>query len=200
MFIELLIVCAIIMYLYSVGWLDFNNPHAILISVGIVVVVAAAGWALTHYLARSLVDSIFGFKAWSPKSPKRMTPEETERLRQRETCALPAIEQLVRENPKDLELSRRLSDEYLRRGQTRKFMDERLRILKAAVISREEACSIYNRLADVAVACKDYARAVEFLRALCEAFPNTVEAQNALRRVEGIVERAAMEMGTETES
>ena len=70
MFIELLVVGAILMYLYSVGFLDFASPYSILISVGIVVVVSAAGWAVTHFIARRLVDGLFGFDSWTPR-PKQ---------------------------------------------------------------------------------------------------------------------------------
>ena len=60
---------------------------------------------------------------------------------------------------------------------------ERLRILREGSLSREEACSIYNRLADLAVERGENARAEQMLALICEKFPDSVEAHNAGRRI-----------------
>jgi hypothetical protein len=184
MFIELLVVGAILMYLYSVGFLDFGSPYAILISVGIVLVAGGLGFLFTHFVARRLVDGLFGFDAWSPRKRPETSPLDRLRGEGIPGEMIPALERLTQEIPRDAELSRKLCDQYMDVGMVEKFVAEKLRILEVGKLSREEICSICNRLADVFQEQAEWNRAVEYLHMIEEKYPDSVEAHNASRRIE----------------
>jgi hypothetical protein len=200
MFIELLVVGAILMYLYSVGFLDFGNPYAIFISIGITVVVSAVAWAVTHFIARRLVDGLFGIDSWSGRarepraSVPGLSPGDNPALQ------IPVLEKLAKEVPQDAEFSRRLAQAYWDAGMKAEYERERLRILREGKLSREETCHIYNRLADLAVERGNHAHAEELLQAICDKYPDSVERHNAARRILVVKELLVQHQSTQRSS
>lgn len=192
MLIELLVVFVILGYLYSTGFLSFDSPLSIAFSIGLVLAGVMIGWLVAHYVARRLIDSLFGFDAWTPRHPLRLRgggagtataapvpAEGPERLG--------ALAALVARAPDDKAASRMLADEHLARGDVDAFVREKLRIAGRGVLTREEAVAVYHRLADAELARGGAKRAVEFLRTIIEKYPDSPEARNAASRIEVVV-------------
>lgn len=185
MFIELIVVVAVVMYLYTSGLLSFSNPYAIFISISIVMIASTLGWIVTHYIARSMVDNMFGFGDWVPRGQKKKktTPQEQMRVAAMTSRNIAAMEQLVLEVPNDIELSKRLSDEYYHAGMLDKYVAERLRIVETNLLTLAEVCSTFNRLADIEIARGRRAEAISYLKCIIEKYPQAVEAGNAEKRI-----------------
>lgn len=184
MLVELLIVIGVLSYLYAKGFLDFGSPYAIFFSVALVVVVGTIGFAVTHYVARGIVDHLFGFKSQGPqKISGRQLALERRRRRVLSSGRMDDLRQFLAKYPADAEVSRRLADELLRQGQVDCYIHERLRFAQTGVTSREEACTIYNRLADLELGRGDRSAAIQHLERIVASFPASVEAGNARRRI-----------------
>lgn len=190
MLIELLVVFVILGYLYSTGFLSFDSPLSIAFSIGLVLAGVMIGWLVAHFVARRLIDSLFGFDAWTPRHPLRLRgeagtppapvpPEGPERLG--------TLAALVARAPDDKAASRMLADEHLARGDVDAFVREKLRIAGRGVLTREETVAVYHRLADAEVARGGAKQAVEFLRTIIEKYPDSPEARNAASRIEVVV-------------
>ena len=190
MLIELLVVFVILGYLYSTGFLSFDSPLSIAFSIGLVLAGVMIGWLVAHFVARRLIDSLFGFDAWTPRHPLRLrgeagTPPAPVPAEGPERLGVLAA--LVARAPDDKAASRMLADEHLARGDVDAFMREKLRIAGRGVLTREETVAVYHRLADAELARGGAKRAVEFLRTIIEKYPDSPEARNAASRIEVVV-------------
>lgn len=183
MLIELLIVGVIMSYLYSAGLIDFGSPYAIWVTLALTAVCVVVGWVLTHLVAGNLINGLLGMDTWTPRKLRAGLTTKSALAGRGEPMELAALQQLVKEAPKDAELSRRLSEEYLSRGLVEQFVAERLRIIEVAALSREEVCMILNRLADAELMRDEKEKANDHLRRLIAKYPNSVEAANAKRRI-----------------
>jgi hypothetical protein len=192
MLIELVLVAALLMYLNAKGIIDFESPNATGISIGIIIAVLVVAWAVWFFVARRVVDGLFGFSSWAPKKP-------TGALSARIAGEMPeerfeALEKLVREVPRDIEVSRQYADQLLKRGRIEDFVEERLRILQVGKLNALEKCSIYNRLADIELQRKHADKALMYLNEIAKSCPDTVEGANARKRMELVEKiRAAMD-------
>lgn len=179
MFIELLISFVILSYLYSTGFLSFGSPVSIAISVGLVVGALGLSWVVSHFLARRIVDSIFGFDSWSkvkaPPSPPAIVLPQHGRLF--------SLRNLTVESPKDKTLSRMYADALLSEGLTDDFIREKMRLVSLGILVDEEITAVYHRLADVELERGNQQQAVEFLQRIVDKFPDSTFAYNARRRM-----------------
>lgn len=193
MFIELLVVGAIMMLLYQSGFLGFNSGYAVAISIVVALIAGGIGFLTTHFIARTLVDRLFGFNSWSPAvKPEKKGAVDPAILRELQDLSDAELQKRVRLNPKDAEFSRLVSETYLQKGQMERFVEERLRAIHEGLLTREQVCAVYNRLADVRTKEDRIEEAVHFLQQLIVTYPGTVEAHNAERRCALLRERAAM--------
>ncbi|MBX7247258.1 MAG: hypothetical protein K1X53_17310 [Candidatus Sumerlaeaceae bacterium] len=193
MLVELLIVGVILSYLYGAGILDIHSGTSLAIAIALVLTAIAVGTILSQFFAGKLVDSIVGFNSWIPRKEAK-----TSRLAELEKAGvladtLPLLERLAREAPRDVEISAKLAEEYLKKGLVEKYIAERTRIAETANLSREAVCSIYNRIADLELHAEHYDQALLYLRAIVTKYPDTSEAANAMKRIEIIVSKPADE-------
>jgi hypothetical protein len=112
MFIELLVVGLILTYLYGTGLIDFSSPFAIAITVVLALVASAAGYLVTHFLARRLVDSMFGFDRWSPQVKKPDAKQQVLDANALKGASADKLRKLVEHAPEDVETSRVVSKIY----------------------------------------------------------------------------------------
>lgn len=191
MFIELLIVAAVLLYLNSLGIVSFDSPYAMAISIAILVFIGTISWLVTHYIARSLVDGLFGFGSWTPKAKPTKKQEFGG-----PADSIEWLEQEIVKEPSNVELSKHLSRLYLQENRYEAFAAERLRIAKQGNLTVPEIAAIYNRLADMEIDHKQPEGAVKLLQEFKEAHPETPEARNAQVRIgvlEDLMERNALE-------
>jgi hypothetical protein len=194
MFIELLVVGVILMFLYGSGYLQFGSGWAIAISVAVAMVFGVIGFLTTHFIARTLVDRMFGFASWNPQAkPQKKTGMDPNVLKHLQELPEAALRKKLRSAPKDAELSRQVSEIYLQRGLTERFVEERLRAINEELLTREQVCAVYNRLADVRTTEGKVEEAVYFLQQLIVKYPGSVEAHNAEKRCALLQERASPE-------
>jgi hypothetical protein len=187
--IELLIVAAILLYLNSIGFLNYDDPWAIAISIVILVFVGTISFIITHWVARSLVDGLFGFGSWTPKETKKK-PDK------REEFHGPAdnvewLEEQIKKQPANVALSKRLSDLYMESGQADQFILERVRITREGKLSAGEMAAILNRLADMELDRSQPENAIAHLKEITLKFPDTNEGRNARVRIGVIQEHVA---------
>jgi hypothetical protein len=181
MLIELLLVGVILGYLYGVGFLEIGNPWSIAISVAIVMGVMLIGWMVTRLIAVSVVDGFLGFRdgaslAKSPSGARRTARRGSASLHEDK---LSMLERFVKRVPRDPQASLELSEEYLRRGMTDKFLAERERILNAGVLAREQAVMALNRMADVEWQRGNSAAALGYIEQIMVRYPGSEEAARA---------------------
>jgi hypothetical protein len=194
MFIELLIVAAILMFLNAKGYLDFNSPNAIGLSVTIVLGVVGVTYVLWYFVARGVVDSLFGFGSWVPRRPLRSSLTSQ---------AGPAIaddrfeelKKAAKKSPQDPDISRQLAEQLLKRGMTDEFVTEKLRMAKSPLLSTAEKCAIFNRLTDVSIQKGANDEALDYLNQIVKSFPNTAEAENAKVRIHRIEQSTHLSNG-----
>jgi hypothetical protein len=195
MFIELLVVGVILSFLYGSGFLQFGSGYAIAISVAIALVASLLGFLSTHFIARTIVDRMFGFGSWNPKpKPPKKTGLDAPEIRRLQELSETGLKKLLHGKPLDADLSRHVSQIFLQRGQTERFVEERLRAISAGLLTREQACAVYNRLADVRTKEGRIEEAIQFLQELIVKYPGTVEANNAERRCHLLSETQAVEV------
>ena len=179
MFIELLISFVILGYLYSTGLLSFGSPFSIAISVGLVVIALGMSWVVSHFFARKIVDSIFGFDSWSkvkaPLPPRSIVVPQQGRLA--------SLRKLTVESPNDKTLSKMYADALLSEDLKDDFIQERLRMVSLGILADEEITAVYHRLADVELDRGNHEQAVEFLQRIVDKFPDSSFAYNARRRM-----------------
>lgn len=173
MFIELLVVAAVLLYLNSVGLIDFSNPYAVAISVSLVLTLGAISFAVTHYFARAITDSLFGFGSWNPK------PRKPEKRVEGSMESIPWLEEQLKKTPENTALSKTLCERYLKEGRTEEYIAEKQRIVRAAKLPAGEAAMIYNRIADLRLDAGMREAAIEALAEIQKQFPGTNEASNA---------------------
>lgn len=192
MFIELLIVAAILLYLNTLGILSFDSPYAIAVSIAVLVTVGSISFLVTHWIASKIVDSLFGFGSWSPKElPKRDKVEEFHGPADN----IEWLEAQIRLQPENTALSIRLSDLYQKRGMVDEYVAERLRIVATAKLTAPEMANILNRLADLELDRDRPEIAVAHLELIANKHPATTEGRNALTRIGVIQERIASRSG-----
>lgn len=189
MLIELLVVFAILGYLYSAGFLSFDSPLSIAFSIGLVLAGVMIGWLVAHFVARRMIDSLFGFDAWTPRRPLKVRDagsDPSADIAADGPERLGALAALVAEAPEDKSASRMLADEFLARGNVDAFVAEKLRIVDRGVLAKEELVAAYHRLADAELARGRPKQAVEFLRMITDKYPDSPVARNAASRIEVI--------------
>ena len=179
MFIELLISFVILSYLYSTGLLSFGSPASIAISVGLVSGALALSWLVSHFFARRIVDSIFGFDSWS----KVKAVSEPRRVEVPAKGRLASLRKLTEDSPMDNTLSKMYADALLSENMTDEFIREKLRMVSLGVLSNEEITTVYHRLADVELQRGNSEQAVEFLQRIVDKFPDSTFAHNARHRI-----------------
>src|SRR5687768_12984337 len=114
MFIELLVVGVILSFLYGSGFLQFGSGLAIAISIGVALAASAIGFVVTHYLARSVVDRMFGFASWNPRpKPEKKSALDPSALQRLQGLGEVELLKLVRTNNRDADLSRQVSEIFL---------------------------------------------------------------------------------------
>jgi hypothetical protein len=101
---------------------------------------------------------------------------------------------LLKKSPKDAELSRHISEIFLQRGLTERFVQERQRAISSGLLTREQACAVYNRLADVRIKDGRGDEAIRYLQELIVKYPGTTEARNAQQRCHSLAEAARPEV------
>ena len=192
MFIELLIVAAVLLYLNTLGILGFDSPYAIAISIAVIVTVGTFSFMVTHWIASKVVDSLFGFGSWSPKEPsKRDKVQEFHGPADN----IEWLEAQIKRQPENTALSKRLSDLYQERGMVDEYVAERLRIVAVAKLTAPEMANILNRLADLELDRDRPEIAVAHLELIANKHPATTEGRNALARKSVIQERIASGSG-----
>ncbi|PKO16522.1 hypothetical protein CVU37_11140 [candidate division BRC1 bacterium HGW-BRC1-1] len=179
MFIELLISVAILGYLYSTGFLSFGSPGSIAISVGLVVGALALSCAISHFFARRIVDSIFGFDSWS----RVKTPVASRPVVVPQEGRLVALRNLTIESPADKALSKMYADALLSEGLKDDFIREKLRFVSLGSLADEETTAVFHRLADIEWERGNHEQAVEFLQRIVDKFPDSTFAHNARHRM-----------------
>ncbi|MGI8905078.1 MAG: hypothetical protein ACR2IE_01140 [Candidatus Sumerlaeaceae bacterium] len=195
MFIELLVVGVILSILYSSGYLQFNSGYALAISIAVALVASFLGFLTTHFIARTLVDRMFGFASWNPKAkPVKKAGMDPAEVLQLQGLSEQDLRKSIKARPNDAQLSRQISEIYLQRGQIERFVEERLRAIQAGLLTREQVCAVYNRLADVRTKEGRNQEAVHFLQQIIVTYPNTVEARNAQQRCTLLSDSAALEV------
>lgn len=193
MFIEILVVGAILMYLYARGWLDFSSPWAVAFSIAIALVAVAVSIVTTTLFSRWVVNGLLGFGNVPAKKP---VPKGPDPLKMKD---LTSLERAAALNPKDPDVSKRLADRYLSCGLVDKFIAEKLRILEVCSVKPEEKCTIYHRLADIEIARNRPDAAIPYLEKVVELFAGMEEAHNAkcrIRNLRRMIEVAGREAGT----
>jgi len=184
MLIELLLVGVILGYLYGFGFLEIGNPWSMAISVAIVLGVMLLGWMVTRLIAVSVVDGFLGLRDGSLPAK---SPSDARRTARRGSASLledrlSVLERFVQEVPRDPEVSLELSEEYLRRGMTDKFLAERERILNSGVLAREQVVMALNRMADVEWQRGNTAAALACIEQIMVRYPGSEEAARAAVR------------------
>lgn len=191
MLVELLLVGVILSYLYAVGFLDINDPRSIVISIAVIFAVMVIGWIVTRFVALSVVDSLLGLKTGSrPGQPPRQRAAKASLTANAFGDKLPVLERLVREVPRDPDVSLQLSEEYLRRGMIEQFLAERARMLSTGVLGREQAVMALNRMADVEAQRGNIVAALAYTQEIIARFPDSDEAAHAKLRTERLMQMA----------
>jgi hypothetical protein len=199
MFIELIIVGVIIALLYERGFLQFGSGTAIAISIAAAVLASALGFVFTHFVARKVVDQIFGFDRWAPKAkplPTKVLDSATVSVL--DSASADDLAKFLKEHPADPEVARFIAEIYLKRGDIELFVQERLKMIRAGNLTKEEVCTAYYRLADVLCSEGRPVEAIRYLRQVVINYPGTVEADNAQKRCRKIEAEENVEAGGTT--
>jgi hypothetical protein len=197
MFIEILLVMGLVAVLNHLGIVDFTSFTGIALTL----LTVLTGFAFFLLVARILsvwaADHMFGLSSWTASRapivgrdiPPRLPPNPT----------LDLLRKRVEKWPNDLGASRDLADALARQNHHHLAIQERRRFLQQNRKNLEAAtlATIMYRIADSLVAIKQTSQAVEALKEIGQAFPQSREAEIAAERIQYLLDNANS-AGTDT--